>query len=239
MDPQIIKYGNSSYLSNKTVRWFGKDNEQLFLKNRKQLIENNIETDFDYKFNSDSFRNEQLSTQPNIVYLGCSFTLGVGIPVERRWSRLVSDHFNLYENNLAIGGGSNDSAFRLAYYWLPILKPTAVVFHSTIESRIEVLRQKNHSNDQSQHLNLTVSNPRNFDLYKLWLYTDENHHLNRLKNVYALSYYCHSLNIPLLVTKYDLVNWIDKGRDLLHPGVKTNQLIANKVIEKLKCSILS
>lgn len=68
--------------------------EELYSREDIQYYLNN------YSYRSDDFSNESITN--NILFSGCSFTFGVGIPQEFTWSKIVSDHF-CYENVINLG----------------------------------------------------------------------------------------------------------------------------------------
>jgi len=50
--------------------------------------------EYNYIWNSDGLRSIEFSNKPNVIALGCSITLGQGLPVDLRWSNLLSDMLN-------------------------------------------------------------------------------------------------------------------------------------------------
>ena len=56
-----------------------------------------------YKINSHGFRCDELTANTDcIVALGCSFTLGIGLPIEATWPALVSKELGIKVYNLGI-----------------------------------------------------------------------------------------------------------------------------------------
>ncbi len=62
--------------------------------------------DYNYAWNSDGIRSVEFATRPRIVALGCSITLGQGLPVELRWSDLLSKMIGEPIGNISYSGGS-------------------------------------------------------------------------------------------------------------------------------------
>lgn len=62
--------------------------------------------EYSYDWNSDGIRSIEFSTKPRIVALGCSITLGQGLPVELRWSDLLSKMIGEPIGNISYSGGS-------------------------------------------------------------------------------------------------------------------------------------
>lgn len=54
--------------------------------------------------NSYNFRSNEIATPADICYYGCSFTYGVGVPLESRWTNIIDRELNFVSNNFGIGG---------------------------------------------------------------------------------------------------------------------------------------
>jgi hypothetical protein len=102
---------------NKEVNFYKKDNyfyaKYLFLNERDLVPGNN----FEYQLNSEKFRgkdfNEFNKNNINILFGGCSQTLGVGLPEENTWYKKLSDKINLMHEeknvdfyNISVNGSS-------------------------------------------------------------------------------------------------------------------------------------
>lgn len=64
---------------------------------------------YNYEFNSDGLRSVEFSAKPNIVALGCSLTLGQGLPENLRWTDLLQDKLKKH-GNFSIGNISYSGA---------------------------------------------------------------------------------------------------------------------------------
>lgn len=62
--------------------------------------------EYNYKWNSDGLRSVELSTKPEIIVLGCSITLGQGMPQELRWSDLLSNQLETSIGNISYSGAA-------------------------------------------------------------------------------------------------------------------------------------
>ena len=102
-----------------------------------------------YRINSEGFRSEEFDPQAaSVVSLGCSYTIGIGLPEEATWSYLVAQALGLKNYNLAWGGTSADTCFMLANHWLPILRPKLVVMAAPPKHRFDLISEKdNHNHD--------------------------------------------------------------------------------------------
>lgn len=223
--------------ANQELQWLPMDTKQLYNKNLKEKYTQLekygwIDAPITYKFNSYGFRSDEFSLDPNIVFLGCSHTCGIGMPIEQTWASIVSKTLGLKNFNLGVGGSSNDTAFRLGQHWIPQLNPNIVIFLSPERSRFELHNdkhiqdwgtwQEHHSEDYKM-------------LWRTWILNNTNSNMNYLKNKLALEQICDKLNIKLLHTEYRDIscNGHDLARDLGHGGTKANQLIADHFLSKL------
>jgi hypothetical protein len=84
MEHQIL-YPTHNYkeYANTKLQWLPSDTEELFIKNKKEKLKELkaggwLNTEIEYSFNSYGFRSEEFSTSSSILYLGCSFTVGIG-----------------------------------------------------------------------------------------------------------------------------------------------------------------
>lgn len=181
-------------LANQTLDWLPMDTQERYeenLQTRRTLLQqfNWIDTPIEYQFNSKGFRCEEFEPLPCVVFLGCSFTMGIGLPVADTWPSIVAKKLGLANFNLGIGGGSNDTAFRLGHYWLSHLKPRLVIWQLTFQYRIELL-----SIDQSVQIH--GSDPDTWigrDYMKHFITQPLNGVINKQKNQLALTARCADL----------------------------------------------
>jgi len=220
--------------ASKTLNWFAMDSQELYIKNLKNdknsLIENNwIRRKVTYSFNSHGFRCDEFNNNPTLMTLGCSITCGIGLPIEDTWSNIVSNTLNLRCANMGIGAHSNDTAFRLCYGWIDIIKPKIVIFLQTFPNRLEVI-----SKDEFINLGIWNADPNDI-FYNNWTSTYDNDELNKLKNTLAIQNLCNQRNIKFLTfSADDLYSHgikADLARDLVHPGTKSNFNFARHILK--------
>jgi len=192
-----------------------------------------------YKINSEGFRGEEFDYEnPSMISLGCSFTIGIGLPVDVIWPTLVSRATGLKLANLAWGGNSTDTCFRLAEYWIPRLRPSLVAVLAPPANRIEIMLS-----DNQYRLPVDVIMPEtksalfssNDMFLKHWHLNDENSRLNQLKNCLAIQQLCAIHNIPCLIEKAnEHMHWsreeIGYARDYMHGGPIIHKQIAEKML---------
>lgn len=193
-----------------------------------------------YKFNSYGFRADEFDGGPYLVALGCSYTIGIGLPVEATWPYQVAQALNLKCANLAWGGYSADSCYRLAEYWVDKLKPDYVCMLVPPRHRIELLLD-----DPTQSLEIFMPQSlsryyKEDDIYlKHWFLNDENAKINQRKNVRAIKQLCLELNIPCAIHNAEEHMWwsreeIGYARDYMHGGPKIHKILAEKFVNGYK-----
>ena len=192
-----------------------------------------------YKINSEGFRCDEFDYEtPCMISLGCSFTLGTGLPLDLIWPTLVGAATGLKVANLAWGGNSTDTCFRLAEYWIPKLYPKLVTMLAPPDNRFEILLDAN-----EYRLPADVIMPETdsslfnqSDVFiKHWHLNDENSRLNQLKNCLAVRQLCAEHNIPCLIERaQDHMQYsreeIGYARDYMHGGPIIHKRIAEKML---------
>ena len=246
-------YGKSVYKKyghiDKTVNWSVGDTEDMFELNmadpekRAQLEEYGWTRDnVSYTFNKDGFRSEEFTYEPNdsVLFLGCSFTMGLGVDLESSWAYKVATTLGLRRYNLGIAGGSTDTCFRLAHHWIPLLKPKYVVMMIPMGGRMEILVDGHiiqclpNMNYRDMHIMIRIGG-----FYECWLSDTANVELNQLKNVIGIQMICNRNDVPLL--EMPALRCLTGGkhrklplaRDLVHPGREWHQYVADTFIEKI------
>lgn len=227
-------YRNSEFtwLSTDTQKQYDKNFKD---KNKKIHLKNNgwLDNTFKYRINSQGFRGADFTEQPGIVFLGCSYTVGIGVPEENTFAAIVAKELKLQCLNLGRSAGSNDTCFRIGSYWIPKLKPKAVVLISPEISRFEIISNNN-----------TVELTPIKKIYKEWFFQELNQELSLQKNILALRYisesvgakFCLGNHIETFVSDDDLLNHSmlhDYGRDLAHPGLGQHQIAAKNILKEL------
>lgn len=103
--------------------------------------------DFDYKYNNLGFRDifdrdYFLDNRCNDIWcFGCSFTEGIGVPIERSWTGLLQYELTDYfVKNMGVGGSGPMTTLRLLLAWLKHAthKPKKVFIHGWFPGRVEM-----------------------------------------------------------------------------------------------------
>ena len=194
-----------------------------------------------YNLNSEGFRCDEFDDSPCVVALGCSYTMGIGLPVECLWPSLVGQALNLKVFNLAWGGYSADSCFRLARYWLPKLNAKVVCMLAPPQARIElVLAEKcQDSNLFKADTFMPQSQSKYFnpaDVYlNTWFMQEENHLINKEKNIFAVQQMSTNAGAKFCSVDTDTTMTrsredIGYARDHMHGGPKIHREIASTML---------
>ena len=190
-----------------------------------------------YKLNSHGFRCDEFSSGPYVLALGCSYTVGTGLPLHDTWAYKVGEALNLKVANLGWGGYSADTCYRLAEYWVPELRPDYVCMLTPPKSRFELLLEDGHDlqvevfmpQSESQFYNI------NDKYIKHWFLNEKNAEINQRKNTLAVRQLCLDLNIPCTVIDGNTYmsrsrEEVGYARDYMHSGPIAHKLIADKFV---------
>jgi hypothetical protein len=223
------KYANTS------LDWCISDTLQLYKKNLEenyQLLEENnwINCHFDYKFNSSGFRCEEFSDNATIMFLGCSNTVGIGLPVDAIWCELVAKKLGMCCANLGQGGASSDTAFRLCQGWIDKIRPKIVIFLQPPGIRWELVDQ-----EMIKFFGSWSITHHNRDLHPYmhrYMLDENNNYFNTAKNIYAIEYLCAQKQIKFLKLQH-IGKQLDLARDLLHYGRLSHLVFSNQVLDQI------
>jgi hypothetical protein len=192
------------------------------------------------------------------VFLGCSFTAGVGLSdPSTHYASIVSSHFNKKILNLAQPGGSNNLIFD-KFSQLDFYPGQLVVLQFTVLDRLH------YCNDNKKLIQLLLSTSpiekyqrqamleiyhKDFLFYELlckiraivkiareqklklvfWLIDYKN------ENIYSKVDQLYFYNMPEFVPASWLENYmVDSAEDNLHPGVESNKILANTLIKYIE-----
>jgi hypothetical protein len=235
-------YHDSLQFANQVLNWAQfdtYDRYQANLQNQYAELEKYgwIDQSFTYQFNSHGFRCDEFDqSEPSVMFLGCSHVVGVGLPIESTLSYIISKQLNFKNHNLGVAGGANDTAFRLADYYIPRLTPKIVIFLSTERTRFELFTNENYPEI------LTVNRVKNSlaplkpgveGFYRYWITNTLNTEWHDKKNVLAIKQLCAEHNIKFYHHEFLKFQLLDKARDLAHFGVRSNNTIAQSILSKL------
>lgn len=225
----------------KTLLWCSSDSEQDYFENlknnqRHELLLHNgwIDRKIEYQFNAQGFRSREIDlTRPGFAVFGCSFTQGLGLPIWDLYHNRISKELGIPVDNFGVLGASNGLIFRLAYYWLPIIKPRFVILQTTFRERFEIINQHNVSTVMSPAFPQSASVQ---EVFQNWWFTDDNSIADKQRNELAIQQVCHRLGIPVhVIDVEDFRNPVlGLSRDLTHPGPPSHHRVHAQIIDHLK-----
>ena len=232
---------NQQYRS-QIIKWSGMDHQQALEHHTNDPISRArleelgfLDPDcISYSYNSHGFRDDEFTKELAVMTLGCSFTEGVGVSLDTTWPRQLSNMMSMRVWNLGVGGGSSDTAYRLAEYWLDHLNIKCVAMLVPNIERFEIW-------DGGIAHNILHNNQVNLDIggyKKIYLVNSENGQINQNKNLHAIKHLCDKKQIPFCYQFMHQWDNIDFGRDLAHGGPKSNKRFAEKMYNCLKAVIL-
>lgn len=197
--------------------------------------------DIEYKINRNGFRCNNFTDDPGIIFLGCSFTYGTGMPLEDIWPSLVASYFNLQPWNLGTPGMSlTMGTFYLTQWYKDIPNPKAIVILEPPPNRVE-LYQLRDGYCQVDILQCLLDNyQQNVLVSRLYNTLPFTTAINYRLNIQAVKLLAQQWNIPIVSgtlfgSSMD-ISHDDPGfaRDLMHFGKNFHVAVAEYIIDKLK-----
>lgn len=216
---------------------------------------------FNYAWNNNGFRTNDFSTidmnKPKSIFLGCSFTSGIGLPERDIWATKVYNHLktknkNMQYINLGVAGTSIDYITLIASKAISKWKPDHVFLYTPPENRF--MYTKTHQNQTSiawmqagnLHNNVGVIGDA---LAKVWFKPlkgiDEYVKFMRDTNIEYINTFCklsgatftYVINDEFLKEmrkKDDIFPWRVVARDGSHYGEPYHRNLAKRFINKLE-----
>jgi hypothetical protein len=224
------------YQPNTRLMFSGSDDKQQYQQNLKKQPSNwyyrDIEISYDYNSLGQRSKNiEEIDLDNYLLFSGCSYVEGIGLELEKTFPYVVSNELGLAYYNLGLGGSGIDIMAYNLLTWLNTVGklPKAVVILWTFEERFTTLSRPN---EDGLRFNLPKASDGNagrfLSLGKQIGYFKAKRNLNsRL----VTQHYSKTKIIELDAT--DLHQY-DLARDSLHPGIISNQILAKKILDKLR-----
>ena len=237
-----LKLHQPKNLKNKVFDWFPMDTEGLYDHHMKDQATALARTGYDktnvkYTFNSDGFRSPEFE-EGGIMFIGCSETLGVGRAWEDQWTTHVANSLNLSQCNLGIIGSSADTSFRVAYEWIPKLKPKIVHILVPSEDRFELLTEGEFMRPAAVWMDWVEQDWDDYgtfrEYWKLWYKEESNCRYNQLKNVLAIKQIAQTYGAFFSHTWFNeefIKSHTDMARDLHHFGKESSKKYAKHLLE--------
>ena len=246
-------------LKNVTLDWFPSDLKQAYEENIKNpKYKDLIPTEyFNYEFNNYGFRCDNFTDYSKhkyrILFLGCSHTEGVGLPVEETWAykllQIINDELgeNIPYWTIAMGGTGLDQQNRALYQLNDMLRPNIIIGLFPNASRREIYNGYYYIKKLPEHLKIKKYEDVFFD-DKLILYQLGKNlsFLKLLSNKYntkiianatgscrKIYYKEYNNQFDFYTYQADFYNVVDMARDMLHAGKKSNTNFALKLYDEI------
>lgn len=95
---------------------------------------------FDYKINHLGFRNTEIPKETDIAVFGCSFTFGLGLPIDMLWHTLLANRLNSKVANYGIPGASAKTIADIALIISRHTKINKAIFLLPTYSRMQIAK---------------------------------------------------------------------------------------------------
>jgi len=256
----ILSQAKSVYWAESTIEEFANvDSYYNFLNWLKDynFKYNNVVNLDKIKFDVYKWNHSSIVKKNHAVFLGCSFTAGVGLPdVETRYSTQVAKYFNKELLNLGTSGGSNSLIFD-RFTQLDFFPGQIVVVQLTALERLHYCKQDRqlekilfaHAVDVNLNQKMVEVYHKDFLFYELlakiramvavararqlklvfWLIDYKN------ELVYSKIDQTYFYNMPEFVPASWMQNYnMDCATDNLHPGIESNKFIANTLVKYIE-----
>lgn len=245
------------YRANTHTRWLATDTiENYTIASARDTNLYSI-TDIDYKFNKYGFRCDEftLPSELPIVFLGCSFTEGIGIRQHETWSYKLLEKIRLKTNknipywNLGLAGTSLDTQARHLYFLTTLLNIKVKFVFSLIphvnrrEYKVDSEKYRNwipnwlpEAAPLSKHVNLVFSDEHfsSHQTERSLMLIDSILRQNDTKMI-CTSWDVNN-DIKTLTNSFPLIDLFqssiqpnegDRARDGMHPGPSYHQKLAD------------
>jgi hypothetical protein len=234
--------GFIGYNPNQSLKFSGSDNEDRFEKHSKTQPQDwyyrNAEITYDYNEYGHRCKNvSEIDLDNYILFSGCSHTEGIGLELEKTFPYLISNNLGIDYYNLALGGSGIDIMTYNLIAWINTVKkpPKAVVITWTYETRFLSIRD-----DDSMSLNLAASAPLSGRISPvdntskfMILGEDIGYFASKKKLSQKMIRLCYN-DSTIVETNVNNHSNFDFARDLMHFGIMSQQVIAKKILDKLK-----
>lgn len=216
------------------LKWVIPDTVDNFKQNPDFARWQNI--DITYTFSNEGFRTydfDSVMGKEIDVALGCSHTMGVGLPIEWTWPSLVEKDRPYPMLNLGLGGGTSDTVARILTNITGLFQINTVFIFWPNFRRFEIYKDEKADfilpNDSK--LEHTWNMDQNISLqrfHKNKLIVELLH--DRTESIVGPVYSDVKSEVKKQLTGYDI---LDYARDGMHFGPETHKLIAKLLLEKL------
>ena len=200
------------------------------LKNSKDKLQKAgwLDRNFSYLTDSLGFRNNN-DYSPDHAYnlfLGCSHTFGIGLPIEDVWVSHVSKNFETPAYNVGVPGNGTDTAFRILLALSKKIKLKNVFLLMPDPGRMEFYNQNIKTFD--------IITPWNNETLLKYFSHPIQLYIHQEKNLLAMENICRNNNASftsLSVADLADMSLDSNARDLSHFGTTSHLKIAERFME--------
>jgi hypothetical protein len=189
-----------------------------------------------YSLNKAGYRTHNEINHDCILAIGDSFTFGLGVNSEQRYTNILEQQLNYQVANVSLCGASNDWMSRKLEQLLGFIKPKAVIVHYSFSHRRERQNTNWEDNERTECEPLyTVQ--ENFDnWYKNFNYINMLCKNTQVIHSFIPNWHEHPLNYTSFGTNVIAPCIIsDFARDKFHYGAETHQQLADTFTNLLAC----
>lgn len=232
--------------TNTTLYYTGSDTKESFVKNLEKQKEEWYyrEVEIAYSYNEYGHRSKSfkdLDFDNYILFSGCSNTEGVGLELKNTYAYQLSRSLDCDYYNLGLESTGLDVVeFNLISWFNHVkYKPKCVILQWPDPTRfIDYDKNKNNIIPQGTWLakSENYSTPHFFSAAELSGFLDSRRHLvnKLLRNIIDVPFYTVSISNLKRNDLYSL-NYkpIDRARDLIHPGIKSNEALHKLLLDNI------
>lgn len=251
--------GGVKNFENSFISKYEEETFNLHLRQQpKDWIYRNV--DVTYKFNSLGHRCKEIDELDDFfLVIGCSNTLGYGLPLERTYPYLLSQKLNLDYYNLSMNGAGPDIVFiNLLIFLNNYKKPKFVLIQWPDISRMFFILQQE---DEYKVMHLHNTNTTNYSSYGTYkdllrhnvpvyhnmLYRNVLNDFLKKNNISTYEFFLHGWINPdddeplhdhfnndfSTILPLHGIEVVDRARDLAHPGLVTNYMYYKTIIDNM------
>lgn len=233
---QVPRHKNALQRCGETLEWSGSDQQVHYKMNLRNPVQSSllarngwVDKTIEYRYNSQGFRCDEFDHRPSFLALGCSFTEGIGLPLEDAWPTILGERVGLYPWNLGVGGSSIMWCARVLEPAIDELSPKFVSVLIPPIMRVDVVDFLGLSNT---YIAENQSDLHSFggvvlvtsSYLKNWFSHTDNAVLTQKQSLSYIESTCRKYNVPLVIDFLEnrrlepKENHTDLARDLMHLG---------------------
>jgi hypothetical protein len=226
---------------NKSPKFSGADSEEALSANLKKLADDWYYRTAEITYNHNSLGHRSIEPQNlnldnYILFTGCSHTEGIGLELEKTYPYLVAEQLGCDYYNLALGGSGIDAMMHNLSLWLGKVKerPKAIVVQWPDEARFLLTTKLV---NKLQPIGMWS---RDEEIKRFMAAGSFNGFFSSRKNIAYK--FINSFNDDTKIVNVDinyraaetmenfiLLPCLDRARDLVHFGIKSNQVLAKRI----------